>query len=361
MTDSCTHSAFLDHSAFLGIDIAKSTFEVVLVTPASIVIPASKGKPHHKQFANTQAGCEKLSAWLQERGTPKVHACKVHACLEATGIYGDELARFLHQSGQSVSVVNPARIKAFAQSQLSRNKTDKADAALIAHFCQSQTPPLWSPPDPMISELQALTRHLEALLQNQQQQKNRQEAERSATVKASLQSLIDYLGQEIERLKQQIQDHIDQHPDLKEQQTLLASIPGIGCLTAAKLLGEVTQFRVYDNARQVAAYAGLTPRQHQSGTSVRGQTGLSKIGNRRVRKALYMPALVAMRFNPVIQPFCQRLRDRGKCSMVIVGAVMRKLLHLAYGVLKSGQPFNPNYLQELGQIPGNGQKLAPNA
>ncbi len=324
--------------AVLGIDIAKSTFEVALL-PAGYC-----GKPRHKQFANSADGFEKLRAWLEERGTSQVHAC-----LEATGVYGDDLARFLHQAGHRVSVVNPARIKAFAQSQLSRNKTDKADAAQIAHFCQSQTPPLWAPPAPAVSELQALTRHLEALLQTQQQQKNRQEAERSDVVKASLQSLIDYLDKEVQRLKQQVQDHIDQHPTLKQPQDLLTSIPGLGALTAAKLLSEMSQLSAYDNARQVAAYAGLTPRQHQSGTSVRGKTGLSKIGNSRVRKALYMPALVAMRFNPVIHVFCQRLRERGKCSMVIIGAVMRKLLHLAYGVLKSRQPFNPNHLQKIGQ------------
>jgi len=350
VTDPTVTDPTVTDPTVVGIDIAKSTFEVALITPRS------SGKPRHKQFANSADGFEKLTAWLLER-----EVSQVHACLEATGIYGDDLAHFLHQAGYQVSVVNPARIKAFAQSQLSRNKTDKADAALIAQFCQSQHPPLWSPPEPMVSELQALMRHLESLLQTQQQQKNRQEAERSDTVKASLQSLIDYLSQEIERLKKQIQDHIDQHPALKQQQSLLVSIPGLGPLTAAKLLGEVTQFSVYNNARQVAAYAGLTPRQHQSGSSVRGQTRLSKIGNSRVRKALYMPALVAMRHNPLIQTFCQRLRERGKCSMVIVGAVMRKLLHLAYGVLKSGQPFNPNYLQaNPNYLQEIGQKLAPN-
>lgn len=329
-------------TAVLGIDIAKSTLEAALlpITP--------NGKPRHKQFANSADGFQRLVAWLQERGISQVHVC-----LEATGIYGDDLARYLYQAGHQISLVNPARIHAFAQSQLSRNKTDKADAALIAQFCRSQQPPLWAPPDPAVSGLQALTRHLEALLQTQQQQKDRQEAERSDTVKASLRSQTDYLGQEVERLKQRIQDHIDQHPTLRQQQELLASIPGLGPWTAAKLLGEVTQMGEYDNARQVAAYAGLTPRQHQSGSSVHGRSGLSKIGNRRVRKALYMPALVAMRFNRVIQAFCQRLRERGKCSMVIVGAAMRKLLHLAYGVLKSGKPFDPNHLQEMRQ------KLAP--
>jgi transposase len=155
-----------------------------------------------------------------------------------------------------------------------------------------------------------------------------------------LQTLIECLDQQVEQCKQEIESHIAGHPDLAQQQQLLISIPGIGKLTAAKLLAESQHLAHYRSARQAAAYAGLTPRQHQSGSSVRGKTRLSKTGNSRMRKALYLPAIVAMRYNPVIRALAQRLRERHKAPMVIVGAAMRKLLHLAYGVLKTKKPYD---------------------
>jgi transposase len=240
--------------------------------------------------------------------------------------------------------VNPARIHAYAKSRLSRNKTDKADAALIAHFCHSQQPPAWAPPPVYQHELQALVRHLESLLDLRQQQLNRLETQPAATaVRDSIAAVVLCLDQQIDQIKEQIEQHISQHEVLRHQQELLVSIPGIGKHTAAKLLGEIEHITDYTSARQAAAYAGLTPRQHQSGTSVRGKTRLSKTGNSRVRKALYLPAIVAMRYNPLIQHLAQRLRERSKPPMVIVGAAMRKLLHLAFGVLKTGLPFDAEH------------------
>jgi transposase len=316
---------------YLGIDVAKRTFDVALLDET--------GKLRHKQFPNRVEGFTALMTWLTKQG-----AMELHACLEATGTYSYALAQHLYEAGHRVSVVNPLRVHAFAKSQLSRNKTDKADASLIARFCQSQQPELWTPTPPQLRELQALVRHLDSLLETRQQQSNRLEVQSTASVQHSLEALITYLDSEIERIKQEIQDHIGRYPDLQQQQKLLTSIPGIGDLTAAKLLAEVEHLSSYKSARQAAAYAGLTPRQHQSGSSVRGQTRLSKTGNARVRKALYLPAVVAMRFNPVIRALCQRLRKRHKNSMVIVGAAMRKLLHLAYGVLKTRRPFDPQHV-----------------
>jgi transposase len=140
-----------------------------------------------------------------------------------------------------------------------------------------------------------------------------------------------------------IKDHIDQNPSLKQQRDLLSSIPGIGELTAAKVLAEIVDIKLYSSARQVAAFAGLVPRHNQSGSSVRGRPRLCKVGTARLRKAMYFPAIVATQHNPTIKALSQRLRDRGKCPMQIIGASMRKLIHIVYGVLKSGRPFNPDY------------------
>jgi transposase len=317
------------HSPTLGIDIAKATFQAALL---------HNGKLHHHRFDNSQEGFAQLQAWLVK------HRCKrLHAAMEATASYGDDLAQFLYDLGHTVSVVNPARIKGFAQSELQRNKTDKLDAALIARFCAQKQPEAWTPPPAEIKQLQGLVRRLEALTEMRQQESNRlEQAGRQPLVGESLEKIISALDSEMVRLRQLIKDHIDQHPHLKRDHDLLLSIPGIGQTTAAWLLSEV-QVEAYQSARQVAAHAGLTPQHHQSGTSVCGPTRLSKTGNARLRRALYLPAVVAKRYNPIIRAFCQRLEKRGKRPMEIIGAAMRKLLHLVYGVLKSGKAFDPSF------------------
>jgi len=312
----------------LGIDISKDSFHVEL---------SFNEKLRHRKFSNRKEGFTELRSWLTRH-----KVTQVHACLEATGPYSEALALYLHEQDHIVSVVNPAQIKAFGQSELLRNKDDRPDAGLIRRFCEKQRPARWTPPPAYLRELQALTRHLENLHETRQQQQNRLEATTTKSVIKSLRKLVAHLDAEILRTEQQIADHIDSHPDLKQQCQLLESIPGIGQRTAAKLLAEIEGISQYKSARQVAAYAGLTPKNNRSGT-LRGRTRLSKTGNSRVRKALYLPAIVATRHNPIVSAFCCRLAQRGKTKMQIVGAAMRKLIHIAFGVLKSGKMFDPNH------------------
>lgn len=319
---------------FVGIDVSKNTLDVALLK--------AQGKPRHKVFANSPVGHRHLLAWLIDNG-----AATVHACLEATGTWADGVALALHEAGHGVSLVNPALIKAFGQSQLKRTKTDKADAQLIARFCQMHQPPLWSPPAPEIRELQALVRRLETLEEMRVMEENRLiSGVTSAEVQTSLKEHIAYLKAQIEKTHRQIKDHIDQHPDLKDKANLLDSIPGIGEATAALLLSELGDLTQFSSARQVAAFAGLVPRIRESGSSVRGRSRLSKVGSSRLRKSLYFPAITALRFNPLIKALGLRLSAQGKSKMLIIGAAMRKLLHLAYGVLKSGRPFDPNFVPQ---------------
>ena len=264
--------------------------------------------------------------------------------MEATGTYGEALAAYLHRAGHLISVVNPAIIKAFASTEMSRTKTDKRDATLIALYCLKHQPSAWAPPPPEISELQALVRRLDALIEMLQQERNRLSAGIiSASVKESVEQHIDHLDEQITHTQTLIRDHIDQHPTLKQQCDLLNSIPGIGETTAAKFLAEIVDINHYQSARQVAAFAGLVPRHRESGSSVRGKPRLCKVGTARLRKAMYFPAIVATHHNPIIKAMSERLRERGKCPMVIIGAAMRKLIHIAYGVLKSGRPFDQHY------------------
>jgi len=317
----------------LGIDIAKLKFNLCLIKQSS--------KLRHRVFPNTSTGFEQLLEWLTKQGVERVHAC-----LEATGTYGDALALFLHQAGQRVSVVNPAAIKAFAQSRLSRTKTDRIDAELIARFCQAQQPPAWTPPPQEVRELQALVRRLESLIEMRVAEENRLSSGITVdVVRDSVEELLNHLNTQIKRTQELIRQHINSNPTLRQQSELLDSIPGIGEATAALLLSEITNIKQYRSARQVAAYAGLVPRERQSGTSVRGRTRLSKIGNARLRRALYFPAITALRCSPFFQAWAQGLRERGKCKMSVICAVMRKLIHLAYGVLKSEKPFDPQWMK----------------
>lgn len=309
----------------LGIDIAKLKFDVALLT---------QGKFKTKVFTNDPPGISACLKWLA------AHASEpVHACLEATGPYGEALGCALHDAGHTVSVINPARTKAYAQSLGLRQKTDAVDAKMLARFVQTQQPLAWTPPAAELRALQALLRRLDALGEMRTQEKNRLGVA-EPTVATSIAQHLEYLEAQIDALKAQIESHIDQHPGLKQQQDLLDSIPGIGSATSAWLIGELNLTR-FDSARQAAAFVGLTPRKDTSGTSVRGKPRLCKQGNSLLRKLLYFPAVVAMTHNPLVRALYLRLKAKGKHNMAIISAAMRKLIHIAFGVLKSGKPFDP--------------------
>ena len=315
---------------WLGIDVAKKTFNVVLLRGE---------KKKHKQFANAAPGFAALRDWLTKQGVPQVWAC-----LEATGSYSAALAHDLQQAGHQVSLVNPARIKAYGQSQLQRTKNDRADADLIARFCQATRPQLWTPPPPQQHELQALVRHLDDLLDTRQQLQNRlTDGPQVPSVLVSLRQVIAHFNEQIAQVEAQIQQHVQRHPDLQEAHDLLVSIKSLGSRTATVLLGEIERLRSFRHAGEAVAYAGLNPKERQSGTSLKGKTCLSKIGNARVRKALYLPAINAIKYNPIIKRLAARLEKRGLCKMAIIGAAMRKLLQLAFGVLKTGKPFDEKH------------------
>jgi transposase len=263
--------------------------------------------------------------------------------MEATGAYWEALALYLYGLEHRVSVVNPARIKAFAQSELLRTKTDAVDAALIARFCKSQSPEPWVPPAPEIRALQALMRHYEHLKTTRAQQSVYAQSSDQPVVSASIREIIATLDEQIAQVDRKIRQHFDDYPDLKRRRDLLTSIPGIGETTAGAILSEIPHLDRFQSAKAVAAFAGLSPRERRSGTSIHGRPRLCKTGNSRVRKALYMPAIVALRFNPTLRAFAERLLAAGKHKRLVIGAVMRKLLVLAYGILRSGVAFDANY------------------
>ena len=316
----------------LGIDISKVTFNVALFR---------QGKFKHKRFSNHPDGFKELVCWLH-----KQEATRLHACLEATSHYGEALAEFLHDAGFVVSVVNPARIKGYAQSELVRTKTDKTDAALIARFCAAMRPAVWQPEPQEIRVLRAYVRRLEALIDMRQQERNRLEAADAILVE-TIQSHIAYLEQDIQQTRQRINDHIDNHTYLRDKKRLLDSIPGIGAATIHVILSEFAQVQRFKNAKHLAAFIGVAPRIFESGTSVRGRSRMSKIGRSQLRKAFFLPAMVALRYNPIIKSFGERLLASGKTKMQVIGAAMRKLIHIVYGILKNGVPFDETFLVKI--------------
>ena len=314
----------------LGIDVSKDEHDLVLV---------KEGRQYHRVINNDSGGFKSLSDWLDRH-----LVTNVQACMEATGQYGEALAEYLYDRDQLVSVVNPARIKRYGQSKLHRNKNDKADAQLIAEFCLKEEPGTWKPLSPEIKHLRALIRRLYALKTNLRQEKNRKgSGEKDPWVIEDLMKHIEYLKERIKATEKELGDLIKKSPELKFKHDLLTSIKGIGPLTARTLLAEVGDFSAFENAPQLAAFAGLTPKNYRSGSSVFKKSQITKEGRVELRRCLYMPAMVALNHNPVIQSLAERMKKTNHHKMEIIVAAMKKLLHLAYGVLKTQLPFDPNY------------------
>jgi transposase len=254
---------------------------------------------------------------------------RVHACMEATGIYWEAVAQGLADAGHVVSVINPMLAKAHAQSLGLRTKTDAVDARVLADFCRQQRPVAWLPPPIAERRLRALVLRHQALVEMQTQEKNRLESVRE-DVRESLDKHLRWLAGEIERIEKAIQRTLDDDDDLRGRRDLLDSIPGLGERTIAVLLAYGMGER-FDSARQFVAFAGLSPQKHESGSSVRWRERLSKVGHASL--ALYRTAWGKL--------FRSRLSANGKPPKLIIGAMMRKLAQVAFGVIQSGRPFDP--------------------
>jgi len=312
--------------SYLGIDVSKKKLDCALLLGA---------KTRNKVVENSPAGMNVLKAWLARHG-----GNAAYVCMEATNTYWELCAETLADAGHPVSVVNPALVKAHAQSCGLRTKTDAVDARALADFCREKQPERWLPPSSSERALRALVLRHQALVEMQTQEKNRLETTREA-VQDSVQVHLEWLSTELKRIEKAIREHINDDPGMRGRRDLLDSIPGIGERTIALLLAYLgTQCR-FANARQFVAFAGLNPRQHESGSSVHHKARMCKVGHAEIRRALYMPAMVTLYRTDWGRRFRERLALAGKPDMLIIGAMMRKLAHVAYGVLLSGKPFDP--------------------
>lgn len=316
-------------SSIVGIDIAKHSFDIATVQ--------ANGKHRTKaKLPNDMSGFQVLQEWLSKYSEPGAWIV-----MEATGTYHEVLTEHLYGLGYQVCVMNPAQIAYYARSQLQRVKTDQVDAKLIASYGERHRNELraWQPEPIAIRRLRALMRRLQDLKEIEQMERNRLEVA-DASVKESIRAVLQRVEEQIAETLNAIRNHIDDDPDLRAKRDLLISIDGIGEQTAALLLAELGDPLHFESARAITAFAGLNPKLQDSGTH-KGHVRISRTGSARLRAGLYMPAITSMTYNPAINALAKRLRDRGKAGKQIVCAAMRKLLHIVYGVLKSGQPFDP--------------------
>ena len=321
---------------YLGIDVAKAKLDCVLLNPES-------GKRKNKTVANSSEGIAALLNALQAWG---VALGEVHVVMEPTASYHELAALALTDAGCVVSLINPARLRRYAQALGVLSKTDAADSALLARFGASEKPEVWTPPSPSVRALRALLTRRDAVAEDLQRERNRAEklevTDVPESVRQSLLEVTTFLEGQLERLQREIDQHIDKDPDLRGKRELLLSIPAVGERVAQNMTALLASGR-FASAEQLAAYLGLIPVEWQSGSSIKGRPRMSKAGPAHLRKLLYMPAIVAVKHNPHIRALYERLIVRGKPKMAAIGAAMRKLAHLCFGVVHSGKPYSPTF------------------
>lgn len=328
---SSTSTNFCPHG-HLGLDIAKATFEACLLR---------EGRRFCCGFSNTSEGIGKLLAWL---GT---HASgPVRVALESTGRYGELVTAMLYDAGHRVSVVNPRWIKNHAKAQGRRNKTDRVDAAVIADYVRTHHDlDLWSPPPTeqvTLRELLHRTKELEEMLQCERNRSEGLPANRP--LRQSLERITKAIAEEIALLQKAISDHIHSHGQLKADCERLEAIPGIGTKSARWLVAELP--RSFASCRSAAAWVGVTPRIHDSGSSVREKPGIGPEGNRLLRSLLYLPAVTARSKNPALKTFADRLSAAGLSKKAVILAVMHKLVRIAFALLKKQSQYDPTYFPQ---------------
>lgn len=315
----------------VGIDVSGRHFDVSI---------ALDGRIYDHRFANTSAGHQKLVRKLTKRGRG------ARVTLEATGLYHFDLAMALHGAGLLVEVVNPRAMLHFAHALLRRAKSDPIDAAVAREYAARMPLERWQPPSRETLQLRNLSRRIRGLRRIASQERCRLHAAKVSHESETpgllddLTAHIAYLEQAIAQLVAEAEQLIGRHDRLDEDYRLLISVRGIGPVTGVQLLGELALLPNGMTVRQWVAHAGLDPRIFESGQRIATRCRISRRGNSYLRAALYMPALVAVRYEPAVKAYYEELVARGKPKKVALVAVMRKLLHALFGMLLHRQPFD---------------------
>lgn len=324
---------------YLGVDVSKEKLDCCLLRDAGDT------KRKTKVVANSPAGLSTLLSFMEKEGVPPD---ELHVIMEGTGVYHQFAAETLCDAGMMVSIANPAQVKDFGRGMAVRTKNDTKDSFVLARYGALLKPVPWTPPSPEARQLQAYVAREDAIKKDIQREQNRKEksviGRAPGDVLASIDETIEFLNAQLKAIRKKINSHIDRHPDLKDDMELLTSIPGVGPETGHHMLA-VMHTHQFRSAEQLAAYLGLVPVERQSGTSLHARPKLSKAGPKTMRAALYMPAVTALTWNPHIRALKERLAAKGKTPMAIVGAAMRKIVHLCFGVLRTRSRYSPDHVQ----------------
>jgi transposase len=292
--------------------------------------------------SNDAAGHQRLVRRLTKGG----RAARV--VLEATGVYHLDVALALHEAKRvEVMVANPRAVRDFGRASFQRSKTDKTDAEVLRTFAERMPFEVWRPPDPAILALRALSRRMVALTVTAAQERNRLHAARYPVIREDIEAHLAELEQRLSRLTQEALALLDAHPSLRRRFDHLCSVKGIATASALRILSELAVLPKDMTVRQWVAHAGLDPRQVESGSSIRKPARISKVGNRHLRAALYMPAMVAVQYEPQVRAYYEALLARGKKPKQALVAVMRKLLHSIHGMFDQDADFQGRKFYEL--------------
>lgn len=322
----------MEQEGLVGIDVGSKELVVKLMV--------FNQTNFEKTFVNDNEGYGNLIKWL------KKHGKTFRICLEATGIYYLNAALSLHRAGFEIMVVNPRGIKSFSKAMMKRAKTDKVDADTILNYLQRMPFQKWMPPSENILHLQHIARRIRQLKKEMTREKNREHAfhyyDEASFVKNDVESNIRNIDKRIQGLLKNAIEIIKLDSSLQKIFCLLCSAKGIAELSALCIMAEILILPLDMQAEQWVAYAGLDPRAQESGTSINLPRRISKTGNCYLRTAIYIPALVAIKHDPNVKLFYEKLLAKGKKKLQAIVAVMRKLLHCIWGMLKHKQPFDSN-------------------
>ncbi len=328
----------------VGADVAKSTFDAALVRCDQHYPDTPLREIPARTFERSVRGVQAFLAWLDAQG---VDATNVRVVMESTGNYSIELALWMLAQRPTLrpAIANARHTSAFIKSMGVRNKTDRIEARALGFYGIERRPPAYEIPSPEAAELRALSRYRDGLVRERTTLKNRLKETRESTfVRKNQTKRLRLLTGDIERVEKQMKTHVEKHEALARDIELLMSIYGVAFINATTILAELGDLRRFTLARQLSAFAGMSPRHHQSGSSIRGRSRLCKQGNPRVRQCLYLSAMAAIRGNNQMRKTYRRLLDQGKPRMVALGAIMRKLLTLMRAILISEKRFQPDLI-----------------
>lgn len=336
----------------LGVDVSQKELEVSL---GRLREDLSIELYSHRIFSNRSSGFTLLDKWLK-KNTAAEYTLRV--VMEATGVYHQQFACFMSDKGYDISIILPNKISNYIRTLEVKTVTDKTCAEAIARFGLERKLDNWKQPNETYRKLQQLTRERGQIVDERTMVKNRLHAEKSQAYPnensmGRMKQLINFLNAQEQQIKKEIKEIVDTKPEIQQEVKRISTIPGMGVLTATIILAETNGFELIRNKKQLTSYAGMDIKEKLSGTSVKGKPRISKRGNRYIRRSLHLPALSAVKHNPIHRQAYTRLISKHGIKMKALMAIERKMLELSYILFKNKTEYNPDYENEKRAVVDN--------